>query len=163
MPSEAEVRLHRAEMADIPVLVSHHRRMFEEIRAAMNRPCGLDKLAAMDRSYGEKLGEQMPSGQCSAWIALVGGEIAGSGGLSVVSLVPVPEDSCHRVGYFHSLYVEKPFRRMGAARAILEAAKARAAELDIRRIHLSASSAARSLYQSSGFHPMIEAMGWRRE
>ncbi|MBU2488031.1 MAG: GNAT family N-acetyltransferase [Proteobacteria bacterium] len=162
MPTAADVSIRRAEPCDIPALVSHHRRMFEEIRAIMNRTVNSDQLAAMDRSYRDKLLEQIPIDQCAAWVAQVRGKTAASGALSVTSQVPIPEDPGHLVGYFHSLYTEKTFRRMGLARIILEAAKAHADLMGIRRVQLGTSDAGRSLYESAGFSPMVEAMRWWR-
>ncbi|MEW5735518.1 MAG: GNAT family N-acetyltransferase [Thermodesulfobacteriota bacterium] len=153
--------IREAGKADIPLLVLQHRMMFEEIRALMQKSPDPAKLAAMDECYREKLLGQLSTPACAAFLAVEGGHAAGSVGVSIVSMVPVPEDPQDRVAYIHSLYVEKAFRSRGIARGLMSRAVDHCRALGIVRVQLAASAAGKPLYESMGFAPLFQAMGLR--
>jgi hypothetical protein len=64
-----------AEIADIPVLVSHHRRMFIEISDV--EPSSID-LEAMELEYQKKLYRELKTANFCAWVVKFGNEVVAS-------------------------------------------------------------------------------------
>jgi len=143
---------------DIPFLVNHHRKMFEEIREKTGNRVDLSILAALENEYSVKLVREIPSGACIAWVMLVGDRIVSSGAVSIISYVPVPHDLSSTIAFLHSVYTEKEYRHRHCARRITQAAAGYCRDRGIRRLYLFASDAGRPVYEKAGFVPVPNTM-----
>ena len=165
--------------ADIALLAGHHRQMFEEMRSLPTREncCGpannlsgfplvsgqspatptpdYNKLEAIMR---EKLTRQMADGSCIAWLAESQNRPVASGGISIISTVPVPEDPTLTIAFLHSVFTEKPLRGQGIASTILDKLLNHCRKKGIKRVQLNASEAGRSVYLKKGFQPLDNVM-----
>jgi len=143
---------------DIPVLLNHHGKMFEEIREKTGNPADLPVLAALEREYAGKLAREIPSGACIAWVVQSGDHLVSSGAISIVSYVPIPHDLSSRIAFLHSIYTEKGYRHRHYARRITQAAADYCRNQGIRRLYLFASDAGRPVYKKAGFAPVPNMM-----
>ena len=150
--------IEAAGLADIPVLSSHHCKMFQEMWTLKGQSIDKTGLRALESGYRKKLEKEMPDGSCRVWVAKAEGQIIASGAMSLVSVAPVPGDSNRLVGYLHSIYTDPSHRHRHCARQIVERAIRVCRELGIRRILLSASDAGRPIYEQLGFVAVPDAM-----
>jgi hypothetical protein len=97
----ATYKLVEASIEDIPVLVNHHRWMFEEIWKYRNLELDEQKLKDMDVAYKAKLDEEITNGICKAWILKDEKRTVASGAISIASMVPLPSDPSFQVAYLH--------------------------------------------------------------
>ncbi len=107
-----------------------------------------------------KLEDQLPDGTCVVWIAENDGQPVGSGGLSILQTVPVPEDPSAQVGFIHSVYILPSMRRHGIASILVDHLLADAKSRGLGRVQLAASEAGRSLYEKKGFRPLEQMILW---
>ena len=171
-----KITYRRAGAADIDVLAGHHRRMFEEMRgqgglSLQTTCCGPEcsssaetqeerpmDFARLERAQREKLARQLPDGTCIAWIAEQDNTPVGSGGLSILQTVPVPEDPSARIGFIHSIFVLPSMRRQGIATTILNRLLDHCRRMDITRVQLNTSESGRNIYAKMGFRPLEQVM-----
>jgi len=155
MKKETKFTIQEADFEDIPILVKHHRMMFEEIWTLK----GLDyDISNLDKIYAEKLQKQLRNNTCKAWLIEDISKIIASGAVSVISMVPVPDDPSDRVAYLHSIYTEKGYRNRGFACRITETAIHYCKSQGIRRMTLNTSDAGRSVYEKAGFEAADNVM-----
>lgn len=147
-----------AGLTDIPVLCSHHRKMFLEMWALEGQSIGQTTIRALESAYREKLEQEMPEGRCRAWVARTDRQIIASGAMSLVSLVPVPGDLNRLVAYLHSIYTDPSHRHRHCAKKIVARAIRECRELGIRRVLLNASDAGRRIYEQAGFCALPDGM-----
>ena len=152
------ISIRDAGLEDVPILAIHHRTMFEEILSAKGRSIDSDRLDDLEQNYARKLRKQFPAGDCKVWIAENEGHIAASGGVTLMTTVPVPDDPSSRIAYLHSMFTDKSFRKMGLAQRIVETALDYCRSIGIRRVILNASDAGRPLYEKLGFELADNAM-----
>jgi GNAT superfamily N-acetyltransferase len=143
---------------DIPFLIKHHRKMFEEIREKTGSPLDLPMLAALENEYCVKLVREIPYGACIVWVVPIGDRIISSGVVSIISYVPVPHDLSSTIAFLHSIFTEKEFRRRHFARRITQAAADYCRDRGIRRLYLFASDSGRRVYEKVGFVPVPNTM-----
>ncbi len=148
--------LRLATIDDIPVLVSHRRKMFEDMAALKGEQHDRAGLDAMDVTYTVILRYEIPAGSTKAWVIEDGGRIAASGALKFTDWLPRPDGSRRGLAYVHSVYTEPAYRRMGLARRILTAMIDDCRDNDWPRISLHASELGRGLYENLGFKPTNE-------
>ncbi len=173
----ADITYRRAGEADIDLLAGHHRRMFEEMRAlgglslqstCCGPECGAAKpvaritrpadFAGLERAQREKLAHQLPDESCIAWIAEDNGNPVGSGALTILQTVPVPEDPSSTTGFIHSIFVQPAMRRQGIASALIELLLDHCRQIGITRVQLNSSESGRKLYTDKGFLPLEQVM-----
>jgi GNAT superfamily N-acetyltransferase len=179
----AKIACRAATPDDIPLLARHHRMMFEEMRSldANNLPrdscCGpvqnniafplaMAQTAAppapdfdrLEATMAEKLTLQMKDGSCIAWIAFNDNTPVASGGVSIISTVPVPEDPSLEIAFLHSVFTEKNMRGQGIASMILDKLLAHCKNRGIKRVQLNASDAGQRVYQKKGFQLLDRVM-----
>lgn len=148
--------LREATPADIPTLVLHRRRMFEDMDAVRGTPGGRPdpaRLDEMDRAYAQQLQAQLP-GSIRAWVIEAGGGIVvpfGDGALFFLEWLPRPNDLTGQLAYLHSVYTEPAYRRRGLARRIVQKALEVCRAQGLKHMTLHASQAGRPLYESMGF------------
>ncbi|RUM35455.1 MAG: hypothetical protein DSY50_04685 [Desulfobulbus sp.] len=178
----AAVTFRPATLEDIPLLAGHHRMMFEEMRALNDTIAPADSCCCpgqsitgsahspaqslsapvpdfdkLEASMRKKLSLQMADGSCIAWIAESDRPVA-SGGVSMISTVPVPEDPTLEIAFLHSVFTEKKMRNQGIASAILDRLLDHCRQKGIKRVQLNASEAGRRVYRKKGFQALDGVM-----
>ncbi len=148
--------LRLAVVDDIPTLVSHRRKMFEDMSALKGEQHDRAGLDAMDITYAELLRYEIPAGSTRVWVIDDGGQIAASGALKFTDWLPRPDGSRRGLVYVHSVYTEPAYRRQGLARQILTAMIDDCRANHWPRISLHASELGRGLYEDLGFKPTNE-------
>jgi GNAT superfamily N-acetyltransferase len=153
MPEKPEQR--QASAADIPTLVKHRRRMFEEMAAAQSRTYEPGALDRMEEAYIEYLRRHLADGSVRAWLARAKGRVVSSATVTFLPWPPVPAAGSVRVALLHSIYTLPDHRRRGHARRLVETviAYCRARNVPWIRLGGPGTDAARSLYESLGFEP----------
>jgi len=153
-----QLHLRSAKSDDIPILVRHHCLMFEEILILKGMDIDNATFNKIETSQNDKLEKQISDGSCVAWLVEYNKEIVASGAISIISMVPVPDDPSHEVAYLHSMYTEKNFRGKKLAHRIIDEAMHYCKSKGIKRMILAASDAGRPLYQQIGFQPAKNLM-----
>jgi GNAT superfamily N-acetyltransferase len=151
-----ELELRLATVDDIPTLVNHRRRMFEDMYAdgaVVRDPANYD---AMDSAYAVLLRYEIPAGSTRAWVIDEAGTIAASGALKFTDWLPRPDGQRRGLVYVHSVYTVPEYRQQGLARQILTAMIAHCRDNGWPRITLHASEMGRGLYEGLGFKPTNE-------
>jgi len=152
------MNLQNATIDDIPVLSVHHRKMFAEIWEQKGELLSQALAKKLEAAYSAKLGKQIPEGSCKVWVVMDDNQIIASGGITIVSLVPVPSDMNDNIAYLHSMYTEKEYRHKKCAQRIVKRAIQDCRQNGIKRIILHASEAGRPLYEELDFVSSPESM-----
>jgi GNAT superfamily N-acetyltransferase len=150
--------LREATEQDIPQLSIHHRKMFEEIWEKKGQQIGNSASIEIEQAYLRKLSKELPAGSCRSWLIENGNQIVASGAITIVSLVPTPNDFSPKVAYLHSMYTEKGLRGKNFADCIVRKAIEYCKAEGIRRVILNASEAGRPIYERIGFTASPEMM-----
>ena len=141
------VRIRRATLADLPLLLGYRRAMAEEMEGAdevaVNR-----MIAALEPYLRTAIAED----RWHAWIA----EPGGCGSVEIVQWVPGRLDPTPRRAWIHSMYIEPSLRRRGIGRELTQTIIAWSRERGFEWIYLHASDEGRPLYESLGFVPSSE-------
>ena len=148
--------LRLATWADIPVLVTHRRKMFEDMAALRGERADRAGLDAMDAAYASLLCYEIPAGSTRVWVIEAGGQIMASGALKFIDWLPRPDGQRRGLVYVHSVYTEPDHRRQGLARRILNAMIDYCRDNGWLRVSLHASEMGRGLYEDLGFKPTNE-------
>jgi GNAT superfamily N-acetyltransferase len=132
--------------------------MFEEVLISRDvDPATLD-AELLDGAYLNKLKNELGA-TCNLWIVRTdNNEVVASGGVTMVSMVPVPEDCSCTVAYIHSIFTETEFRNHGLAEQIMETISQFCKERGVKRLILNASDAGMPLYEKIGFEPATNSM-----
>lgn len=147
-----------AEIGDIRQLAIHHRNMFEEIWEQKGLLLEEAKALELEKAYFEKLEKQISEGICKAWVVKKNGHILASGAITIISLVPVPNDINSNIAYMHSVYTEREFRGRKHARQIIERAIDYCRGNGIKRVLFNASDEGKPIYEKCGFVSVAETM-----
>lgn len=156
--TQSGIDIRPAGAADIPILASHHKKMFEEIWRERGDQLDSAKADEIENAYARKLSVELESGICRAWVAEEEGGIVSSGAITISSFVPNPSDLSSRVAYLHSMFTEVHHRNRHCARRIILSAMAFCRENGIKRMLLNSSAAGQPLYRKMGFLPVPDAM-----
>ncbi len=150
MPEGISIR--PASRDDIPVLVLARRLMFEELDDF--EPAVLDRI---DAEFDAYLRREFPDRACG-WIAVDDATGRWVGALSNIWVTwpSTPVVTGELRAYLFGLFVAPEFRRRGAARSLVEAARRAAREAGAGVVVLHASDAGRPLYESLGFESTSE-------
>jgi len=152
------MKIFEATIKDIRQLAIHHRKMFKEICEQEGQQIEEDKLEELEKAYCKKLEKQFPEDSCRAWIAKETEQIVASGGITIVSFVPIPNDTNHNIAYLHSMYTEREFRGQKLAHKIIDKAIQYCKKIGINRIILNASDAGKPIYEAYGFNASAKSM-----
>ncbi len=151
-----DLTLRLATVGDIPVLVSHRRKMFEDMAALESEQYDRAGLDAMDESYAVILRYEIPAGSTQVWVIEDAGQITASGALKFTDWLPRPDGLRRGLVYVHSVYTEPAYRRQGLARRILTAMMDYCRDNGWPRLSLHASELGHGLYEDLGFKPTNE-------
>jgi len=150
--------LREADNSDIQQLSKHHLKMFEEIWQKKGEKIDISLCNEIENAYARKLAQELADGTCKAWVIEYKNIIISSGAVSVVSLVPTPDDLSSNVAYLHSIYTEKEYRNRNFGSLIVQQAIQYSRDNGIRRIFLNSSEAGKPIYQKIGFRSSPETM-----
>jgi GNAT superfamily N-acetyltransferase len=144
--------IRQAILADLPTIVSHRRRMFEDM--GHSNP---DLLNAAEPEYTRWIQERMENGRYLGWLAVEpGGRVVAGAGLWLLDWPPGFFDISPYRGYILNVYTDQEYRRQGLARRCVQAAVDYCASQSIRVVILHASDQGRPIYESMGFTPTNE-------
>jgi ribosomal protein S18 acetylase RimI-like enzyme len=145
-----------ATVEDVAELVRLRRVMFDSMELEVPD----DAVRAMDAVMASGLAD---GSLFAAVVDAPAGGLAACGIGMTAQRVPGPHNLSGRYGYVQSMVTDGPFRREGAARAVLDLLMARFEELGVTRVDLHATPMGAPLYRSMGFddgaHPELR---WSR-
>jgi GNAT superfamily N-acetyltransferase len=148
-----DVSLRQAGEADIPLLVTHNRRMFEEVAHLQGRTHAPAALQAWEQAFFPYVRSRMADGSVIAWLIEVDGVAVCSAAIAVVTSPPSPRNPSGRYGLLFGMYTEPAYRRRGLAQRVVQAAVEWCRAEGLRWVSLFASDAGRPLYEGLGFGP----------
>ena len=145
MPLPAGYRIREGTLDDIPALLHHRIRMFEDMGMTIDRD-------ALGTAFASWLAVQLPGGTYRAWLVEdPAGAIVAGGGITLLTWPPGPRDFSGRLPIVYNVYTEPAQRHRGLARAVMEAIHGWCREHGFRVIGLAASADGKPLYQSLGY------------
>jgi GNAT superfamily N-acetyltransferase len=153
----APFRLRRATLADLAVLTEHRLEMWREI--GHHTPREIRNHAAPYRLW---LRSRLRSGEVVAYLATVGGEVAGSGALWFMPQEPRPGIPRGEIPYICSMYTRPSDQRKGIASAIVRILVRTARRTGAARVTLHAADQGKAVYARLGFEPTSEMRLWLR-
>ena len=141
----ADYRVRPATLADADVLVRQRIGMFTDMQVPLD-------AAALDAAFRAWLTETMDAGTYRAWLVeTAGGEVAGGGGITIIPWPPGPQYAGDRLAFVYNVYTERPHRRRGLARLIMDTIHDWCRAEGITSVALNASRDGKPLYQSMGY------------
>ncbi len=144
--------IRQATLDDIPVIVTHRRKMFEDMRSGTP-----DTLADMEQRFALWLRDRMENDLYLTWFAVTPeGEIAAGAGLWLMDWPPHIIGAAPYRGYLLNVYTEPAYRRNGLAKKLTQYALDWCWSNNVEVIVLHASSQGRTIYESLGFTPTNE-------
>ncbi|HZW56733.1 MAG TPA: GNAT family N-acetyltransferase [Nitrososphaerales archaeon] len=147
MPN-SEYKIRRTTRKDIDILVTHRRKMWEEI----NQRNGHRKLRIYDKPYQKWITEMIGRRKFIGLAAFSAeGRIVGSGGIWLRQIHPRPGQTNSEEPYLLSMYTEPEFRGTGVASSIVKEAMKRCKKKGYRSVRLHASKMARRVYSKLGW------------
>ncbi|HUN07236.1 MAG TPA: GNAT family N-acetyltransferase [Aggregatilineales bacterium] len=144
--------LRPATVDDVETIVSHRRRMFEEMGGAYG-----ERPEVASQAFRPWLIERLQNGRYLAWLML-DSELkpVASIGLWLLDWPPGPLDLSPYRGYIYTVYTQPEHRRQGLARRLLQACLDECQTRGIPIVLLHASDAGRPLYLEMGFQQTNE-------
>lgn len=158
MDNKIDTPIQLATVHDIPIIVTHHHKMFEEMWLLKGSEIDTHQFEAMDEAFTKKLKEELLNGKCKAWVIRNGDEIVASGAMSINSRTPIPYDPSCDVAHLHSIFTVSNYRKRGFAELITKTAIQYCKSKGIKRITLGASDAGRPIYEKIGFMTKLNSM-----
>ena len=107
----------------------------------------IDLTPALESYYKR----HMADGTFISWIALDGGRIIGTSGISIVEKPPYFSCPSGRIALLSSMYTDKEYRRRGIARRLLSLLVNEARQMQCGVIQITASDMGVKLYTAFGF------------
>jgi ribosomal protein S18 acetylase RimI-like enzyme len=146
-----DVLVREATTADLPTILEHRRRMFEDM--GYGQEAALDAMVAAAR---EPLRRWLVEGLYRGWLVERGGMVAASGGILITIGLPHAADHDTRRATILNVYTEPAHRRRGLARALMAAMIAWCRDQGLPAVTLDASADGRALYEEMGFRPTTQ-------
>ena len=141
-----------ARRGDLDVLVSHRLKMWGDIHPELG--AAVDGSRKITRTWIRK---RLLEKRLVGFIVRTSrGAVAGSGCIWVREEQPRPTGPRLVVPYLMSMYTERPYRRKGVARLVVQSAIKWCTDRKYDRIILHASAEGRPLYLGLGFEPTNE-------
>ena len=110
------------------------------------------------RSNLEYYQQSIPNGNHVAIFAEVHHTIAGCGGICLYQEMPSPDNPSGQCAYLMNIYTRKEYRNQGVGKTIILWLVDYAHQKGITKIYLETSTCGRPLYESLGFHDMMDYM-----
>jgi GNAT superfamily N-acetyltransferase len=143
----ATYHLRPATLDDLEALVHHRMAMFSD----MGTPVDAGQVEATFRRW---LQDMMAAGHYRAWVVHTDdGEIVSGGGITVLPWPPGPYYCGGRIAFVYNVYTDRPHRRRGLARLVMEAIHLWCRDTGIGLVGLNASAEGRPLYDELGYQP----------
>jgi len=147
-----KVKIRRAELRDVAVLIRHRRMMWHEL--GRRDEAALD---LMEKAASEYFETAVADGSYLGFLAEDGsGVVTGGGGIVVSPWPGILGQKQPRRATILNVYVERAHRRKGVARALMETMIAWSRENQFAYVSLHASKQGRGLYEKLGFRPTDE-------
>jgi GNAT superfamily N-acetyltransferase len=146
------LRIRRATFADLPHLVLHRRRMWEDMGVTDRKA-----LDAADPVYRRWLKARLEAGEAGAWVAEAeGAGIVGGGVVWLQEVQPRPgfagrAGASPRQPYLLSMYTDPDHRGRGVGARIVKEAVRWCRAMGFPRFTLHASDMGRPIYERLGF------------
>ncbi len=141
-------KIRPAARGDAAVIAHHRVEMFRD----MGQLRGDAEEAALTTASRALLDAALPSGKYLGWVIESAGAVVAGGGLVLQRPWPGPEmPAGGEEAYVLNVYVEPAHRRLGLARALMEAMLSWCRERGVARVGLHASDEGRPLYEALGF------------
>jgi GNAT superfamily N-acetyltransferase len=140
-----------ADPDDIPVMVRHRHKMFEDM--AYGTP---ETRAEMDPAFAEWVRPRLITGEFRCWLAVCkdetgSGQIAASAALWLMDWAPNPFGAPWQRPYVQNVYTEDAYRRQGASRLLMTHIIDFCRREGYPVIRLHASAFGRPMYEVFGF------------
>jgi GNAT superfamily N-acetyltransferase len=144
----SDYRIRSAIAADADVIALHRVAMFRE----MGEVDDDEHCASLVSVSGQRLIEQLTSGEYVGWLAEHEGKVVAGAGVLLHPYLPSPKNLRGRpTAYVLNVYTDPEHRRQGLASDLLQRVFLWCAERDIPRVGLHASEFGRGLYERLGF------------
>ncbi len=155
MPDEITIR--QATASDTDQIVTHRRRMFEDMG---NKDS--EALSRMESAFRPWLIDHMRRDVYLSWLACdaEGVTVAGSD-LWLIDWPPGQFDISLYRGYILNVYTHPDYRRRGLARQLVQTCTDWCYANDIKIVTLHASDEGRKVYEGLGFTPTNEMRTWK--
>ena len=159
-----------AGVADLESLVAIRMAAMRHVYAPYGNFLTDELWAKLEKGVRDFYFECLLNGTHVACLALVDGEVVGSGGMCIYRELPSPENSSGISCYIMNVYTDPEHRHQGIGRAMMDTLINKAHEAGARKVYLETSPAARKLYSDEGFVDMKgymrlpgDYMEWRRK
>jgi GNAT superfamily N-acetyltransferase len=152
-----DVIIRQATLDDVEQIVTHRRRMFEDM--GNKDPAALDRMAAAFRPW---LTQHMQQSLYMSWLAGLpdGGMVAGCD-VWLMDWPPGQYDVSAYRGYILNVYTRPDYRRRGLAKRLLQTCMDWCYSNGVHIISLHASPDGRTVYEQLGFTPTNEMNTWK--
>lgn len=137
------IEYRRLTAEDLPLFISMRIAQLREEGAKED----IDLRPALEDYYRRHISD----GTFYSWLAVDGGRIVGTSGISIVEKPPYFGCPNGRIALLSSMYTVKEYRRMGIARQLLSRVVADARASKCAAVHITASDMGVALYSSFGF------------
>ncbi|MCI9080342.1 MAG: GNAT family N-acetyltransferase [Lachnospiraceae bacterium] len=149
-----EIKIRKAELADIDLLMKWRMRVLHEVFAIPdNQPTR--ELEQANRIYYQSA---LKAGTHIACFAYKENEIAGCGGICLYQEMPSPDNPSGQCAYLMNIYTCQEFRGHGVGEMIVRWLTGQAFQRNITKIYLETSKPGRTLYEKTGFTDMQDMM-----
>ena len=144
----------RASLDDLELLTETR---IEVLRAANGLPedTDMDEVRERTRRYYQRA---LPDGTHTAFLALDGDRLAGTGGVSFFQVMPTYHNPSGQKAYIMNMYTRPEYRRTGVASRTLDLLVRDARRRGVKAISLEATAMGRPLYEKYGFVRMNDEM-----
>ena len=151
----ADVAFRPAAATDVPILARYRALMYEDMRTSQGFQYADRDLEKMEKDYESYLRDGLVQGHLLASVAEVGGNVVGSGCVSILAWPPCPGWPPSAVGLIHSIYTAPQYRKQGIAEQIIQALIKASEAKGCRKLTMGGrgTNAGRHLYETLGFVP----------
>ena len=125
--------------------------VFIEMRIDQLREEGANQQIDLKPNLLDYYRRHMSDGTFVSWLAVDGGKIVGTSGMSFVEKPPYFGCPSGKIGLLSSMYVLPEYRRRGIARILLDKVVGEAREYGCGAVHITASDMGVLLYTDYGF------------
>lgn len=144
------ITVRKARAGDMPELLAIRREMLAVVNGVPENGIS-DELMRLSEEY-------FRNGHQTTFLAYCGERLAGCATICWLTVMPTYSHPSGKRAHIMNVYTRAEFRRMGAARAMLNALLEEARERGVTSVTLDATDSGRPLYETMGFHGSEEHM-----